>query len=207
MQRTAEMIYIVDDDAGVREALTKLLSSAGLESVSFESAAAYLDFNRCDSAACLVLDLQLPGISGLELQRRLADDTSPAIIFITGRGDIPSTVQAMKGGAVEFLTKPVNPDVLVQAVESALIKDRANRQERAELLELRKRLAQLSPRERDVLPLVVRGLLNKQSAAELGIREVTLQIHRGQIMKKMAASSFAELVRMAGKLGIPANTP
>jgi FixJ family two-component response regulator len=171
--------------------------------VTFSSAQDYIECKRDDTAACLILDLQLPGISGLELQKRLVNELSPPIIFISGRGDIPSTVQAMKGGAIEFLTKPVDPDVLLPAVRTAFAKDRIKREQRAELVELQKRFSQLSRREREVLPLVVKGLLNKQSAAALGITEVTLQIHRSQIMKKTAADSFADLVRMAERLGIP----
>jgi FixJ family two-component response regulator len=203
MSKAAEFVYVVDDESSVREALETFLSANRISVVGFASATDYLQYKRADAAACLILDLQLPGISGLDLQRRLSDELSPPIIFISGRGDIPSTVKAMKAGAIEFLTKPIDPQTLLPAVESAFAKDRLNRQHQAELAELRKRFAQLSPRERDVLPLVVKGLLNKQSAAALGISEVTLQIHRGQIMKKMAAESFAELVRMAAKLGVP----
>jgi FixJ family two-component response regulator len=203
MISAVEMVYLVDDDAQVREALEPFLRSFGIEVMAFASAADYLEHRRADSAACLILDLQLPGIGGLELQRRLAENLSPPIIFISGRGDIPSTVQAMKGGAIEFLTKPLDPEALIPLVKSAFARDRENRERRADLEKLQTRFAQLSPREREVLPLVVKGLLNKQSAAALGITEVTLQIHRSQIMKKMAADSFADLVRMAGKIGIP----
>jgi FixJ family two-component response regulator len=171
--------------------------------VTFSSAHDYIECKRDDTAACLILDLQLPDISGLELQRRMINELSPPIIFISGRGDIPSTVQAMKGGAIEFLTKPVDSEVLLSAVRAAFAKDRIKREQRAELVELQKRFAQLSRREKEVLPLVVKGLLNKQSAAALGITEVTLQIHRSQIMKKTSATSFADLVRMAERLGIP----
>jgi FixJ family two-component response regulator len=175
--------------------------------ISFSAARDYIDCKRNDTAACLILDLQLPDISGLELQKRLVDELSPPIIFISGRGDIPSTVQAMKGGAIEFLTKPVDPEALLPAVRAAFAKDRIKRDQRAELAELQQRFAQLSRREKEVLPLVVKGLLNKQSAAALGITEVTLQIHRSQIMKKTAADSFADLVRMASRLGIPMDPP
>jgi FixJ family two-component response regulator len=197
-----EVAYLIDDDTGVREAIVEFLHASRIDVVSFASAAAYLEYERADSAACLILDLQLPDINGLELQRRLGDEWGPPIIFITGRGDIPSTVQAMKAGAIEFLTKPVDPDILLPVIAAAFAKDRSNRARRADMATLQKRLSQLSPREREVLPLVVKGLLNKQSAAALGITEVTLQIHRSHIMKKMAADSFADLVRMAGKLGI-----
>lgn len=198
-----ERVYVVDDEASIREALEGLLRSHGMSVVTFGSAQEYLEYRRDESAATLILDLQLPGISGLELQRRLVNELSPSIIFISGRGDIPSTVEAMKAGAIEFLTKPVNPGSLLTAVRSGFAKDRVKREQRAELAELQNRFALLSRREREVLPLVVKGLLNKQSAAALGITEVTLQIHRGQIMKKTAARSFADLVRMASKLGIP----
>ena len=204
MTANAEVVYLVDDDAAVRRALAEFLGSLGMQVVGFESAAGFLGHRRTDSAACLILDLQLPGIGGLELQGRLAQDLSPPIVFISGRGDIPSTVRAMKAGAIEFLTKPLNPDALVPVVRSAFVRDRLNRELHAELTGLQDRFALLSPREREVLPLVVKGLLNKQSAAVLGITEVTLQIHRSQIMRKMAAGSLAELVRMAGKLGVAA---
>lgn len=197
---TAEIVYMIDDDAGIRESIAGFLFASRIEVICFESAADYLNFKKSDAAACLILDLQLPGINGLELQRRLVEEGAPPIIFISGRGDIPSTVQAMKAGAIEFLTKPVNPELLIPTIASAFARDRINRERRAEMTELRKRWEQLSPRERDVLPLVVKGLLNKQSAAALGITEVTLQIHRSNIMKKMAADSFADLVRMAEKL-------
>ena len=206
MNNAVEMVYLIDDDRNVREALEPFLRASGIKVKAFESSAEYLEYTRSDTAACLILDLQLPGIGGLELQRRLADDLSPPIIFISGRGDIPSTVQAMKGGAIDFLTKPLDPAALIPLIKSAFSRDRENRERRADLVELQARFAQLSPRERDVLPLVVKGLLNKQSAAALGITEVTLQIHRSQIMKKMAADSFAELVRMAGKIGV-SHTP
>lgn len=204
---SGERVYLVDDDPSVRESLEGLLRSHKVSVVTFSSARDYIECKRDDTAGCLILDLQLPDISGLELQKRLLNEQSPPIIFISGRGDIPSTVQAMKGGATEFLTKPVDPEALLSAVRAAFAKDRINRDERTELVELRKRFAQLSPREKEVLPLVVKGLLNKQSAAALGIREVTLQIHRSQIMKKTGAGSFAELVRMAARLGIPVDPP
>jgi FixJ family two-component response regulator len=204
MNNSTEKVYLVDDDTGVRESVSGFLCSYGITVVCFASAAEYLEYRRSDSASCLVLDLQMPGINGLELQRQLAEEDPPPIIFISGRGDVPSTAQAMKAGAIEFLTKPVDPNALIPAVTAALERDRASRTRKAELERLRTRFGQLSPRERDVLPLIVKGLLNKQSAAELGIAEVTLQIHRSQIMRKMDAGSFAELVRMASKLGIPA---
>lgn len=204
--RDAGVVYVVDDDDGVRVALTEFLSASGIATVGFASAADYLEHNRTDSAACLILDLQLPGISGLELQKRLADESAPPIIFISGRGDIPSTVQAMKAGAIEFLTKPVDSAVLLSTVATAFERDRLNRERQADMAALQSRFRQLSRREREVLPLVVKGLLNKQSAAALGITEVTLQIHRSHIMKKMGAHSFADLVRMAEKLGVSGNS-
>jgi len=195
------MIYLVDDDSRVREALTEHLASLGMEVVSFGSAAEYLDYSRSDAAACLILDLELPGINGLDLQEQLAAETSPQIVFISGHGDIPSSVRAMKAGALEFLTKPVDEAALIAAVHAALARDRHLRKHHAELAELRERFSSLTPREREVLPLVVGGLLNKQAAAVLGIAEVTLQLHRSQIMQKMAADSFADLVRMAERGG------
>lgn len=201
-KQPGEMIYLVDDDFRVREALSEHLASLGMEVVSFGSAAEYLDYSRSDDAACLILDLELPDINGLDLQQQLAAETSPQIVFISGHGDIPSTVRAMKAGAIEFLTKPVNEDALIAAVQAALARDRQLRRHHAALAELRQRFSSLTPREREVLPLVVEGLLNKQAAAVLGIAEVTLQLHRSQIMQKMAADSFADLVRMAERLGV-----
>jgi FixJ family two-component response regulator len=199
----SEVVYLVDDDAAVREALSELLASLRIEHVTFSSAAEYLGFVRSDSCACLVLDVQMPEITGLDLQRQLAGESSPPIIFISGHGDVPSTVRAMKAGAIEFLTKPIDPQALLAAIEAAFVKDREQRRRTADLAELQRRFSLLTPREREVLPLVASGMLNKQAAAFLGITDVTLQVHRGQIMKKMEANSFADLVRMAGKLGIP----
>ena len=203
MSLTGEVVYLVDDDASVREALSELFSSLDIEHVTFGSASEYLSFVRSDRCACLVLDVQMPEINGLDLQQQLGSESGPPIIFITGRADIPSTVRAMKAGASEFLTKPVDSQSLLAAIRSAFIKDLEQRQKSAELMELRHRFALLTPREREVLPLVVSGMLNKQAAAVLRITDVTLQVHRGQIMKKMEANSFADLVRMAEKLGIP----
>jgi FixJ family two-component response regulator len=203
MTETNGVVYLVDDDPRVREALSELLASLKIEHVTFGSAAEYLAFERPETYACLVLDVQLPGISGLELQQKLADSSGPPIIFISGHGDIPSTVRAMKAGAIEFLTKPIDPEALVEAIKAAFIKDLEQRQNAADLAILQRRLAVLTPREREVLPLIVGGMLNKQAAAVLGITEVTLQVHRGQVMKKMEADSFADLVKMAGRLGIP----
>jgi FixJ family two-component response regulator len=150
----------------------------------------------------LILDLELPGMNGLELQQELAAGDSPPIVFITGHGDVPSSVRAMKAGAIEFLLKPFDTQELLRSIDVAILQDRDARVKRAELAELRRRYTLLTPREREVLPLVVAGLLNKQTAAELGTSEITIQVHRGQIMRKMAATSLAELVKLAGKLGI-----
>lgn len=196
------MVFIVDDDPGVREALVDLLTSQELHAVSFGSTAEYIGFPASDVPACLVLDLKMPDINGLDFQRQIADRAHPPIIFISGEGDIPSAVSALKAGAVNFLTKPLAQEHLVEAVRTAIAQDRVARQERAELDRLRLRAARLTPRERQVLPLVVSGLLNKQAAAELGISEVTLQIHRSKIMQKMEATSLADLVRMAERLKI-----
>ena len=199
----APIAYIVDDDRRIREALSALLSTFDLQVVAFGSAAEYLAYPKPDVPACLILDVELPDINGLELQRQAAQENHPPIVFITGHGDIPTSVRAIKAGAVDFLTKPFREADLMRAINAALAQDRDARQKRAELAELRQRLASLTPREREVLPLIVSGLLNKQAAAELGISEVTIQIHRGKIMQKMGAGSLAELVRMAGALEIP----
>jgi len=199
---TDHVVFVVDDDAGVCEALSQLLSSHDLRTVTFGSAAAYMAHPKPDVPACLILDVDLPDMSGLDLHRQ-ADAEAPPVVFITGHGDIPSSVRAMKQGAVDFLTKPFEPPDLMQAVHAALLKDRDARATRAELAGLRRRFATLTTREREVLALVVSGLLNKQAAAELGISEITVQIHRGKIMQKMQADSLAQLVRMAGMLEIP----
>ena len=197
------IVFIVDDDARMREALSELMESVGWRAVAFGSAGEYLSHLRPDAAACLILDVELPDINGLDFQRQISDGGHPPIVFLTGHGDIPSSVRAIKRGAVDFLTKPFTEGELLAAIKSAVARDRQARQERAELEALRQRLANLTPREREVLPLVVSGLLNKQAAAELGISEVTLQIHRGKIMQKMEAASLADLVRIAEKLQIP----
>ena len=197
------IVFIVDDDQHMREALCELLTPLGLRALAFGSAAEYDDFPRPDLPACLVLDLELPDINGLEFQEQIADGDHPPIVFITGHGDIPSSVRAIKRGAVDFLAKPFSETELIGAVNAAVSQDRVSRLERAELAKLQQRLSCLTPREREVLPLVASGLLNKQAAAELGISEVTLQIHRGKIMQKMEAASLADLVRIAEKLEIP----
>jgi FixJ family two-component response regulator len=197
------IVFIVDDDARMREALSDLLESLGWRAVALGSAGEYLSYPRPDLPACLILDVELPDINGLDFQKQISHGDHPPIVFLTGHGDISSSVRAIKDGAVDFLTKPFTERDLVEAIQSAVERDRAVRQERAELETLRERLASLTPREREVLPLVVSGLLNKQAAAELGISEVTLQIHRSKIMQKMEAASLADLVRIAEKLQIP----
>ena len=203
MTQGSELIIIVDDDFRVREAISDLLTSRRFASVAFASAAEYLRFGNSDVPSCLILDLSLPDIDGLELQTAIAPTQHPPIVFISGHGDIPSSVRAMKAGAIDFLTKPINEEQLLQAIETALSQDRESRHSRAELAVLEERYASLTPREREVLPLVVSGLLNKQAAAALGISEVTLQIHRSKVMQKMKARSIAELVRITERLNIP----
>ncbi len=197
------IVFIVDDDARMREALSELLESLGWRAVAFGSAGDYQSYSRPDLPACLILDVELPDINGLDFQKQIADGDHPPIVFLTGHADIPSSVRAIKSGAVDFLTKPFTEDDLLAAIRSAVDRDRMARQERAEIDTLRQRLASLTPREREVLPLVVSGLLNKQAAAELGISEVTLQIHRSKIMQKMGTASLADLVRAAERLQIP----
>lgn len=199
---TDSMVYIVDDDWRICEALDELMAASGLAALTFQSIAAYLQHARADVPGCLVLDVDLPDLNGLDFQEQIADE-HPPIVFITGYGDIPSTVRAIRHGAVNFLTKPYNDAELLASIRTALEIDRAARAQRLELKALQKRYERLTPREREALPLIVSGLLNKQAAAEMGISDVTMQIHRGKIMQKMDASSFAELVRLADRLQIP----
>jgi FixJ family two-component response regulator len=196
------VVFVLDDDPDVREALSSLLSSAGLRVLTFESAAEFLRAKAPGCPACLVLDLQLPDINGLDLQQKLAEVNGPPVVFISGHGDIPSSVRAMKAGAIEFLPKPFSDEELLSAISNAIAKDRETRQQRSELAKTQASYALLSAREREVLPLIVAGLKNKRSAEMLGIAEITLQVHRAQIMRKMAAQSVTDLVRMASKLGI-----
>jgi FixJ family two-component response regulator len=202
MNSDRPLVLVVDDDQRVREALSSLISSAGLQVVVFGSAAEFLEFERPEVPGCLVLDLQLPGASGLELQQQLLAGDTPPIVFISGHGDIPSSVRAMKAGAIEFLPKPFDDQELLRAIHAAIDQDRIARGKRSELAELQRRYNLLTPREREVLPFVVAGFANKQTGADLGTSEITIGVHRGQIMRKMAAKSLAELVRMADKLGI-----
>jgi FixJ family two-component response regulator len=197
------IVFIVDDDVRVRESLSELLASYGIMVFAFASAGEYVNADRSRRPACLILDVELPDINGLDLQKQIAEGDHPPIVFITGHGDIPSSVRAIKRGAVDFLTKPFSDDDLMQAIRTAVAQDKQSHAERADLTVLKQRYSELTPRECEVLPLVISGLLNKQAAAELGISEVTLQIHRRNVMQKMAAASLADLVRIAEKLEIP----
>ena len=197
-------VFVIDDDKAVRLAITNVLESVGLRAESFASPREFLKSERADAPGCLVLDVRLPGASGLDFQNELAAaKVEIPIIFITGHGDIPMSVQAMKAGAVDFLTKPFRDQDLLDAVQIAMERDRLRRQLQTELVETRKRLNTLTPREREVMELVTAGLLNKQIASQLGTSETTAKIHRGQVMRKMQVQSVPDLVRMAERLGIP----
>ncbi len=198
--RPVETVFIVDDDVSVRESLDSLIRSEGWHAETFATAEAFLSRPRVDAPSCLVLDVGLPDLNGLDLQKRLSDRIDMPIIFITGYGDVPMTVQAMKAGAVEFLTKPFADDVLLNAIRGAIARSEAALADESNLRVLRERHASLSRREREVMALVVTGLLNKQIAGELNISEITVKAHRGQVMRKMKAKSLAELVKMSSRL-------
>ena len=202
MPDVTPIVYVVDDDVSVRESLELLIKNAGWQSEIFASAQDFLSRPRVTVPSCLVLDVALPGLNGLELQQQLADRTDMPIIFITGYGDVPMTVRAMKAGAVEFLTKPFRDDVLLNAIRGAIERSRAALRLDSEMRPLRQCYESLTPREREVMALVVSGLLNKQVGAELGISEITVKAHRGQVMRKMNADSLPDLVRMATRLGL-----
>ncbi len=204
MTELAPIVFVVDDDPSVRRAIKRLVESVGLQVELFGSATEFMNSSHPNVASCLVLDIRLPGISGLDFQRELAKSKNNIpTIFITAHGDIPMTVRAMKAGAVEFLTKPFRDQDLLDAIHQALERDRLRRQQEAEVAKLRERFESLTPREQQVLPWVTSGLLNKQIAAEIGTSEATVKVHRSQLMRKMAAESVADLVRMAERIGIP----
>jgi FixJ family two-component response regulator len=207
MATAKPIVFVVDDDVWVRESLETLIRDEGWQAETFASAQEFLDRPRVFTPSCLVLDISLPGLNGLELQKRVAvERTDMPIIFITGHGDIPMSVGAMKAGAVEFLTKPFNDEVLLTAIRQALERSRLALEQETEMHELRARYVSLTPREQDVMALVVSGLLNKQVAGELGITESTVKAHRGQVMQKMKANSVADLVRMTARLHAGAAT-
>jgi FixJ family two-component response regulator len=205
-QESDALVAIVDDDPSVRRGLQRLIRSAGWKVETFASAQEFLDRPLAISPNCLVLDLQLPGLSGLDLQQRMADlGLDIPVVFLTGQGNIPASVKAMKAGAIEFLTKPVDEQNLLKAIEEAIERDRRTRQEQTEMHELRRRYESLTAREQEVMQLVISGLLNKQIAGELTITEDTVKFHRGHVMRKMCADSLADLVRMAENLGVRSN--
>jgi FixJ family two-component response regulator len=208
MTEPASIVFVVDDDPSVRRAIKRLVESVGLHVELFGSAMEFISSSRPDRASCLVLDIRLPGISGLDFQRELVQAKNGIpIIFITAHGDIPMTVRAMKAGAVEFLTKPFRDQDLLDAIQVGLERDHVRRQRQAETAMLRERLESLTPRECEILPLVVSGLLNKQVGAEIGVTEGTVKVHRSQLMRKMGVNSLAELVRLAERIGIPQSKP
>jgi FixJ family two-component response regulator len=196
------IVFVIDDDSRIREALLSLIRSVGLKAAAFGSASEFLVAKKPDCPACIVLDLQLPDVDGLQLQQELGSEGSPPIVFITGHGTVPASVRAMKAGAIEFLSKPFSDHDLLAAIESGLILDRARRQSRMKLDDLQQRYRLLTPREQEVLRFVVSGFANKETAYNLAISEITIGVHRGQVMRKMRAQSLADLVRMADKLGI-----
>ena len=210
MSQTTPIVFVVDDDPSVREALDSLIRQAGWRPEVFESAREFLARPRALVPSCLVLDVTLPGLNGLELQSLIAGDRiDMPIIFITGHADVPVTVKAMKAGAVEFLVKPIPEEILLSAIESAIARSRRTLEQESQIQALRVLYSKLTPRERDVMALVVRGLLNKQVGGKLGMTEITVKAHRGQVMRKMNAASFADLVTMAGRLGfeLPGSNP
>jgi FixJ family two-component response regulator len=202
MADVTAIVFVVDDDISVRESLELLIRNAGWQPETFASARDFLSRSRATVPSCLVLDVTMPGLNGLELQQQLGERTDMPIIFITGYGDVPMTVRAMKAGAAEFLTKPFQDDVLLDAIGHAIERSRVALHEESELHGLRSNYASLTPREREVMALVVGGLLNKQVGGELGISEITVKAHRGQVMRKMKADSLPDLVTMAARLGL-----
>jgi FixJ family two-component response regulator len=204
MKPSPNRVYVVEDDASMRNAIKNLLRSVGLEPQLFATAQEFLDAKRPDLPSCLILDVRLPGLSGLDLQRELsAANIRIPIIFITAHGDIPMSVRAMKAGAVEFLTKPFRDQDLLDAIQASLAQDRVQRQKDSDVADLQKRFQSLTARERELLPLLISGRSNKEISAEIGTSEITVKVHRGNLMRKMHATSFADLVRMAADLGIP----
>lgn len=201
MNSAQPIVYLVDDDPALRDAVADLLASVGIETMAFGSAGEYQAAEKRDAPSCLILDIELPDINGLDFQQQLAVGEHPPVVFITGHGDIPSSVRAMKAGAVDFLPKPFCQEALMNAISSAMTRHEEARAQQSEINALQNRYSLLTPREREVFALVVSGLLNKQSASKLGISAFTLQIHRGQVMRKMAATSLSDLVRMSEKLG------
>jgi FixJ family two-component response regulator len=208
MSEEQPVVFVIDDDPSVRDALAGLLRSVGLEVLSFGSTREFLQSKRPDAPGCLVLDVRLPGRSGLDFQRELAESgIQVPIVFITGHGDIPMSVRAMKAGAIEFLTKPFHDQELLDAIQLGIERDRARRRDGLAVADLRERLDSLTPREREIMALVVTGRMNKQIAADLEVSEITVKVHRGQVMRKMRARSLAELVRMADRLEVAAGKP